>query len=84
MTVSERQAGKPHRRGPGGARGQLDEGDEAAYRWALARFCAADRRRREPVCRGECNHWWHRDLADPDVVAEVVAERSRCGFSLRA
>jgi hypothetical protein len=79
---AEREAGR--RQEATRRAGALDERDEAAFRWVIARFCAADRQRRETVCRGGCNHWWHRDLADPGVVAEVVFERSRFGFSLRA
>jgi hypothetical protein len=31
----------------------------------------ADARRRETKCAENCNHWWHRNLADPQVVSEI-------------
>jgi hypothetical protein len=35
----------------------------------------ADARRRETKCRGNCTHWWHRDLSDGVVVRELLASR---------
>ncbi len=33
----------------------------------------ADKRRRE-ACGANCGHWWHRDLADEQVVDELLEE----------
>lgn len=33
----------------------------------------ADARRRQLKCRDQCSHWWHKDLADENVVREIMA-----------
>jgi hypothetical protein len=42
----------------------------------VATFRVADTRRRVTRCLGQCTHWWHRDLSDPVVVADLIGGRS--------
>lgn len=37
----------------------------------LALATIADERRRETQCDLGCTHWWHRDLSNPAVVADI-------------
>jgi hypothetical protein len=34
----------------------------------------ADQDRKRNKCKGECSHWWHRDLSDPVVLLEIKRE----------
>lgn len=43
---------------------------EKAFRLLLAVFAIADRRRQES-CPVNCQHGWHRDFSDADVLAEI-------------
>ncbi len=59
---------------------------EPNLRFLVALFRTADARRRD-ACVGECQHWWHADLSDPDVLEQLAAqERSWWRFwrSVRA
>ena len=42
----------------------------AAFRLFLATLGIADGRRKLR-CAGKCGHWWHRDLGNPDVLAQL-------------
>ena len=35
-------------------------------------FKIADERRRNLLCKGNCSHWWHKDLSDKKVVDEIL------------
>ena len=59
---------------------------EPNLHFLVALFRIADARRRE-ACGGECQHWWHADLSDPDILEQPsVQERSwwRLWRSVRA
>jgi len=43
---------------------------EKAFRLLVTVFAVADRRRRES-CPANCQHGWHRDFSDPNVLAEI-------------
>jgi len=45
---------------------------EKSFRLLIALFQVADARRRERCFEPE-RHWWHRDLSDKNVVAEILA-----------
>jgi hypothetical protein len=45
---------------------------QKAFHILVQVFVVADRRRRRD-CPTECHHWWHQDLSDPEVLAEVRA-----------
>lgn len=53
------------------------------FRFLLALFQVADRRRRETRCAHGCTHWWHLDLGDAVVVAGLNTQwaRGRVGES---
>lgn len=38
----------------------------------LGLLAIADRRRRNTRCRGQCTHWWHRDLEDEGVRRSIL------------
>ncbi len=50
---------------------ELDRED--ACRLLLHLLRVADERRRALCCPESCDHWWHRDLGDPAVVAALRA-----------
>ena len=43
-----------------------------AFRLFVYLFGEADRQLREKEDRMSCNHWWHRNLDDPRVVASIL------------
>jgi hypothetical protein len=53
-----------------------DRDAEDAWMLLLYTLRHADRRRRASEPEGPCQrHWWHRDLGDPSVIAELMRTR---------
>lgn len=48
-----------------------------SFLFLVALLSTADERRRSTRCRDRCDHWWHRDLSDEAVVAEILRSRTR-------
>lgn len=48
-----------------------------AFRLFMALLHIADSRRQRTRCKDDCTHWWHRDLANEDVVRDLL----RCGIA---
>ncbi|MBH5368672.1 DUF5958 family protein [Bradyrhizobium glycinis] len=46
-----------------------------AFRLLIKLLAAADGRRRKEQPLDLINHWWHRDLSDPDVVNDIKRTR---------
>jgi CRISPR/Cas system type I-B associated protein Csh2 (Cas7 group RAMP superfamily) len=53
---------------------------EKAFRLLIALLGIADSRRRQNPCKYGCSHWWHRDLADPQVVGEIKRQVGSRGW----
>lgn len=43
-----------------------------AFLLALECFALAERRRKEQEEPQKCNHWWHRDLADENIIRDIL------------
>lgn len=43
----------------------------------LSIFSVADDRRRREKCKNSCNHWWHQDLQQNEVVNEIKRQFQR-------
>jgi hypothetical protein len=55
---------------------QLPENErERTFRLLVALLAVCDERRRRDKPLDLVNHWWHRDLSDPEVVDAIKAQR---------
>lgn len=52
-------------------------------RWAVYLFGAAEGRVFAGETAASCNHWWHRDLTDPRVVADLLSHPRPWSTSMR-
>ncbi|HYE68779.1 MAG TPA: DUF5958 family protein [Anaerovoracaceae bacterium] len=43
-----------------------------AFLLVLESFALAERRRKEKEGSEECNHWWHKNLADENIIKEIL------------
>jgi len=41
------------------------------FKLLLLSLSLADNRRKNTICRNGCQHWWHQDLSDPEVVRQL-------------
>lgn len=44
-----------------------------AFPLLLSLFKIVDERRRVTQCARGCSHWWHQDLANPQIVASILS-----------
>jgi Family of unknown function (DUF5958) len=52
---------------------------EKAFALLLALFAIADQRRRATQCADGCQHWWHQDLSQEQVVNDLRAGKVQAG-----
>jgi hypothetical protein len=45
---------------------------EQAFILLLDCFAIAERRRKEKEDKTICNHWWHKDLSDKQIIDDIL------------